>query len=357
MADVINLAALTANPEEARQVSEAVFEKSFSKPALNDIHFVQTGVEMDRYIPIFGNYGLVGKIDPGSCASNVEAGQIPVSQKTWLPKLISFRIEHCQADVPTLFKLWKKARIAANTWSEVNNEMMAFVSDKVQVAIDESIIRIAEFADTTNSPVGDATGNQLLTAGTTKTYFNMLNGMWSQIFTDGLGAKKIFRYTINENTLANKTAQDTLPADAALNVLRGLYNGIDPSAFDTNMVFQISRSLFSNWQDMLEDKSLVFMLNRTEEGATVWSYRGIPIVVRNDWDRIIRTYFNLGDTNYYPHRAVLSATTNIPIGTSDSESLTMLDSFFDKVTKKHYIDAAYKVDCKILVEKEIAVAY
>lgn len=355
MAATIDFSSLTLNNEEARATSELIFEQLYSRPELVNVHGIMTGVEMDKYIPILGQFGLVGKVDPGSCTNNDETGQVPVSQKTWTPKLISFKMAHCQDDIPDKLKFWKKSRIAANTWEDVDNEMMAYINDTVLDATIQSQLRIADFGDTAAEVVGSG---GYLTAGTTKTYFNMLDGMWKQVFTDQAGAALIHRFTIDENTEATKAAQLALNASTALNVMRDLYNNIDPRAFEgRNLVFQITRTLFNNWQDYMEDKSLVFQLDRTEKGSTKFSYRGIPIVVRNDWDRMITTYHNLGATYYLPHRAVLTDLNNIPIGTSDEESLTTLKSWYSQDDEKHYIKVAYKLDVKILQEYAMAVAY
>lgn len=356
MASTIDFSTLTLNSEEARSLAETVQEQVYAKPELAQVHEVMTGVETDKYIPILGKYGLVGKVDPGSCGVNAETGQIPVSQKQWTTKLISFRLAHCQANLPDLLKFWKKSRIAAGTWEQVDNEMMAFINDRVSDATLESIFRIAEFGDTAADTV--ANGNYL-TAGTTKTYFNMLSGMWKQIFTDqALGAAaKSFYYTITENAKATYAEQMDLAADRALLVFRKLYEGIDSRAFEGNApTFQVTKSLFDNWQTYLEDTSKVFQLDRIEKGATQFSYRGIPIVVRKDWDRTIKAYYDNGASYYLPHRAILTDIANIPIGTSDTESLTALDSFYDKTLKTHYIDVAYKLDQKNLQEELMAVA-
>jgi hypothetical protein len=355
MASTIDFSTLTLNTEEARSLSECIQEQLYAKPELNQVHEVMTGVEMDKFIPILGKYGLVGKVDPGSCAVNAETGQIPTSEKTWTPKLISGRLTHCQADLPNLLKFWKKSRIAANTWEEVDNEMMAFINDRLIDAILESIFRIAEFGDTAAAVVGSG---GYLTAGTTAAYFTPLNGMWKQIFTDQAGSALSYRYTITENAGGDKATQLALASDKALTVFRDLYNNADVRIFEgNNPVYQISKSLFDNWQDFLEDKSMVFMLDRTEQGSTKWSYRGIPIVVRKDWDRTIRAYHDLGDTYYLPHRAILTDIANIPIGTSDTESLSNLESWYEKKDKAHYIDFAYKLDQKNLQEALLAVAY
>lgn len=351
-----NFDALTLNAEEARSISECLIEEVYQKPEIANVHGIQTGIDVDRFIPIFGQLGLVGKLDPGSCASNVAANVIPTSQKKWEPKLVSFRLEHCEDLIPDLFKVWKKARMAAGRWEEVNNEEMAFITDRAIDATTESILRLTEFGNKTISAIGDATGDQTLTAGTDKGFFNVINGMWQQVFTDA--GTKSYRYTIDENATSSKAAQTTLAVDRALQVFRNLYNNIDPRAFNgQNLVFQVTRSLFNNWQDMMEDKSMVFMLNRTEQGSTSWSYRGIPIVVRNDWDRTIRTYMDNGTVYNLPNRAILADINNIPIGTSDTESFKEFRSFYDFKTKTHLIDVAYRIDQKNLLEYNIASAY
>jgi hypothetical protein len=354
-ASIIDFSGLTLNTEEARSLSECIQEQVYAKPELTSVHDVQTGVEQDKYIPILGKYGLVGKVDPGSCGVNSESGKIPTSQKTWTPKLISFRLAHCQDDIPNLLKFWKKSRIAAKTWEEVDNEMLAFINDRVSDAVLDSILRISEFGDIDSALVA---GGGYITAGTTITYFNMLDGMWKQIFEDQAGNASAYRHTISENALTTKALQIALATDTALKVFRNLYNNADSRIFEgNNPAFQVTKSLFDNWQDYMEDKSAVFTLDRVEQGSTKWSYRGIPIVVRKDWDRTIRSYHDLSTTYYLPHRAILTDINNIPVGTSDSESLTTLDSFYDKKDKTHYIDVAYKLDQKNLQEELMAVAY
>ena len=56
-------------------------------------------------------------------------------------------------------------------------------------------------------------------------------------------------------------------------------------------------------------------------------------------------------------RAILTDLMNIPVGTSDTESMQEFESHYDKTDKKHYIDVAYKIDMKILLEYAMAVAY
>ena len=218
-----------------------------------------------------------------------------------------------------------------------------------------NIIRIADFAD---ADAANVSAGGVITNGIDTSYFSQFNGMWKQIFTDQAGDAKAYRHTISQNGEATLAAQMALDATTALDAMRDMYNNIDPRAFEaSDLVMQVTRSLFNNWVNFLEDKSLVFMLDRTEKGASKFSYRGIPIEVRNDWDRDLRMYYFNGTTIDRPHRAILASKSNIPVGTSDEESMSEFDSFYDKKDKKWYMDVAYKLDMKVLEEELIAVAY
>lgn len=359
MSSTIDYSGLTLNVEEARSSNECIFEELFIKPdTLAAVHDVQTGVDMEKFIPILGKYGLVGKAGAASCASNIESGAIPTTQKKWAPKVVNFRIPHCQDDIPDLLKFWKKSMKAAGIWEEIDSEMVAFIESRVQDATYESILRYASFGDTDATNVGAGSGSETLTAGIDAGYFTVIDGMWKQIITDGAGAQEIYRSNISENALTTKAAQLELADDTALNAMRDMYDNLAPEAFkDGNLVYEVTRNFHSNWVKFLENKSLAFMLNRAEDGATKWDYRGIPIVIRYDWDEGIKAWHDLGTTYYLPTRAILTKLSNIPIGTSDEESMKELRSFFDYKDKQWYFDVAYRIDMKILEENKIAVAY
>ncbi len=350
MASLIDTADLTLNPQEALTVSEVVFEKVYNKPDLNAAHVVQTGVQMKTQIPFFGLLGAVGKKSV-ACTPNTSTEKVNLTEKYWDPELIDFRLIHCQNEISSLFKLWKKAKEANKTWENIDNAQVAFITERTIDAAMEAVLRITQFGDKSAALVANG---GYITAGTDLDLLNMINGLWQQIFASAT----IKRYTIPENAAATKAEQAALATDRALTILRYLYNNIDARAHKAgNLKFQVTRSLVNNWQDYLEDKSLGFTLQVTEDGKENWRYRGIPVIVREDWDRNIATYNNLGNTFLYPHRAILTPIENIPIGTSDEGSMKSLDSFYDKVTKSHYMDVAFYLDVKVLEEYMIAVAY
>ena len=356
MASLINLAALTINEQEALLTSEAIFEKVYAKPVLTDAHIVATGIQMKTQIPFYGMFGMVGKKAAGTCDVMAETKAIVASEKFWDPMLIAFRLTHCQEEINQLFKMWKRAQSALSTWEDMANEQVAFLADRAADATLEAIMRITSFADTAEDVIGSG-GN--LTAGTTIAYFTMLGGLWTQLIA-GVAAGTVPRYTIPENGGASYAAQDNLAGDRALIAMRECYNNLDARAIQVGgLVYQMTRSLFQNWLDYLEDKSLAFTLERTEEGKGTdrYTYRGIPIVVRYDWDRNIRTSFDTGAKWYLPHRLLLGPISNVPIGTSDESDMSNMDMFYDKTDKKHYTDVAFYIDCKLLENYLAAVAY
>lgn len=357
MASLIDLSSLTLNPQEAQSASEAVFEKVYAKPELQDAHVVATGIQMKTQIPLFGLIGLVGQKSAGSCNVNAETKAVVASEKYWEPELINFRLTHCQEDINQLFKMWKRAESALATWEEMDNEQeqSAFLADRVVDATLESILRITSFADESEDNVGSG-GN--ITDGVDTDYFTMLDGLWVQLIAL-VAASETPRYTISENAGASYAVQDNLAADRALLVFRELYENIDTRARQNGMlVYQVTDSLYKNWLAYLEDKSLAFTLSRAEDGKVgPATYRGIPIVVRFDWDRNIRAYFDTGAKWYLPHRAMLTPVSNVPIGTSDEGDLSDFDMFYDRTDKKHYTDVAYYIDAKALEGYMAAVAY
>ena len=351
---LIDLSGLTLNPEEARMASEAVFEKVFAKQELEVIHGVQTGINMQTQIPFFGKFQPFLLDDPGACGVNAVNQDISTSQKYWTPALLSGRLSHCQGDLTdSLWKMWRKAAKAnPDYWSEIDDEQLAFLTDRITDAMYEDILLKTMFGDTAADvfPTGD------LTPGTTTGLFTPFDGIWKQVLA-GVTATTVYRYTITENAGASYVAQDNLASDRAILAMRDLYNNADARLFKSNPKFYMTRSLYNNYRDYLETQSLAFTVDRTEEGTTRDTYRGIEIIVREDWDRNIRAYFDNGTTWLDPHRIILTDPMNIPIGTQSEEDLQSLDMFYEKKDKQHYIDTALTLDAKLLEEYMIAVAY
>lgn len=356
MADIFdNFTNLTLNAEEAYSDSELIKVNPYITPEVQTVHAVQTGVIMDKYIPILGQFEDIGLADPKSCGVNTLTDAFPVSQKKWEPKLFSARIPICIDDLPALFKAWREAMIASKRWENIDNPLKQFVLDRAQQAVTRAIVRIADFSDTDAAVVGSG-GN--FTAGTTVGLFNVIDGMWKQIINDdALATPLIYRHTIDENTKATKAEQLALAETTAYNVFDALVVNLPAEAMGGTNVIQCTKSLWDNWVRYVENKAGAYRPELMQDGMTKETFRGFQLRVRPDWDRLIRKYHDLGTTYYLPHRAIITDLNNIPVGTSDTQSFSSLDAFYDKTDKKYYIDVAWREDMKLLQENSIAVAY
>ena len=356
MADMFDgISGLTLNIQEATQDSDLIKVNPYLSPEIGSAHGVQTGVVMDKYIPILGQLEDIGHVDPGTCGVNTYTGNFPVSEKQWAPKIYSERIPLCVEDIPARLKFWRDQQVTSKRWENIGKPLEQYILDLTGMAVTRAIIRIAEFGDTAAEVVGSG---GYLTAASDKTLFTGQNGMFKQIFTDGaLPTPLMPRYAIDENAAATKALQLALAADAAYNIFQSLIEKMAPEAIGAGLEIECTKTIWDNYVRFMQKNSGSFNPELFSAGYSNAQFGGYKIVVRNDWDRLIKKYHDLGTTYYLPHRALLKDKNNVPVGTSDTESFNALDVFYDKVTKKVYIDVAWSQDCKILQEANMAAAY
>ena len=359
MADsLINIQSLTLNPTEADNVSEAIFETVITGGPLNECHEIMTGIDHKQQIPFIGNFGLVGKKVTG-CDREGNPVQIPLTEKFWDPEKIGDRLKHCAADLPSLLKLFKKAqRMNPDYYDRIGTEEFGLIISKVDIAMITMLNRLVWFGDKAADNV--ATGG-VFKNGTDVDYFNIIDGLFKQIFAEvPAGADNYVE--IVENQGVSYAEQDNLPADFALKLFRSMYNSTDARFWEAlaqggEPVISVTRKVFQNYQDHLEDKSLIFTLAEAKDGVTVFSYRGIPIKVRHDWDANIRAYQDNGTKFNLPHRAILTLKENIPVGTLSEGDLNSLESWYEKKDKANYIDFDLRLDAKHLLPYMTVAAY
>lgn len=354
---ILDLAALTMNPEEASEVSKAIFEKTITGGDLAEFHEIETGITHKMQIPFIGNLGLVGLKITG-CDRNENPSQIPLTEKFWDPELIGDRLAHCATDVNALLKLFKKAqKVNPDFYDRIGSEEFGVIIAKVEQAMTKMNNRLVWFGDKNALNV---TGGGVITDGVSVNYFNIIDGLFKQIFTE-VPTTAANYVAISENAGVNYAAQ-ALAADKALSVFRSMHTKMDARFFEAlgdgaQPQFLVTRELLQNYWDTLETKSINFSIAETTDGITKFAYRGIPIKVRYDWDANIRAYQDNGTKLNLPHRAILTVKENIPVGTVSESDLTEILSFYDQKDKKNYIDFDLKLDVKHLLSYMTVAAY
>lgn len=359
MAYTYDLSGLTLNAEEAQMVSEAVFEYVLKQSKLSEYHEIHENIQWKKQIVFIGTLGLVGK-KIIACSPDANGNQIPISEKFWEPELIGDKLEHCAIEGDALFKLFGKAKkVNPDLFDRIGSEDLQIVMARVAEAMQEMLNRIVWFGDTAADEVSE---DGYLTDGTDIDFFNILDGLWVQIFTD-IPDTSPYYVEIAANSEATYADQADLDADMAYSLFKAMWKASD-SRFkqlvtDGNIkpVIHVTPDIYENWTDYKEDKSVGFTLQNIEDGGLKSLFRNMVIVPRYDWDAIIKTYQDNETTYNLPNRALMTVKENIPVGTVSEKDLEEIKSFYVEDREVNVMKFALKLDAKFLEDYLAVAAY
>ena len=356
MSSAIN-STFSFNPEELKDWTLVINELTFNNPQLTQIHDVQEGIKHDMQIVFAGRMGLMGK-KITSCTPNEIEG-IQLTQKFWRPVFEDFRLKHCSADVNEQDKLVNQmARMNPDYFNVIEGSSSVlgnFLVGKVTEAFNENIIRKVWFSDTAADTIANG---GVLTNGTDVDYFNTFDGLFKQYFADILTTDKNY-VEITANQGASYAAQVLGDGDS-MAVLKSMYNSADSRLQNSpNIQFLVTRSLWDGYLNDLESTQNAGAGNTfiNENGQLTLTYRGIPVVKMEKWDRVIEEYENDGTKLNLPHRAVLTTPDNIPVGTLAQSDFGTLNAFYDQYFRENVIDGTYSIDSKHLENYLSVIAY
>ena len=178
MASLIDISALTLNTEEAKEIGKLIIEKAFVQGTLADVHDIETGVLYDMQIPFAGQ--ISDSLNAASgCTPNAGSG-VAMTEKVWTPKIYDSRWEHCAADLNKLFKLFQKAsRINPDFYNRINSQEMGVIYALIEQMLNTTLSNKVWFSDTAADL---ASGAGVFTAGTDLDLWNVIDGLFKQIF-------------------------------------------------------------------------------------------------------------------------------------------------------------------------------
>lgn len=193
-------------------------------------------------------------------------------------------------------------------------------------------------------------------------FYDYFEGLWEQIFT-AVGAATVNRVTITENAvLTSKVAQLTLAAGAAKAYFRSVRNAADARLrSDPIAQMQVTRELFDNYKDGLEDAGAAFKVELTLDGLPSISYDGYNIInMETIWGLASREDFeNNTDGLAYqlPHRIVFTVPNNIPLGTLNENDFNELEQWYNIDDRENKTAYGFTLDSKLLEEYMMVVGY
>lgn len=347
--------AFSFNREELKDWSKVINELTFGDPTLNDLHEIEQGIKYNEQIVFAGRMGLMGKTVSG-CTPNAVGG-ITLTEKTWTPVDMDFRLEHCSANANAQDKLIRQmSKMNPDFYNVIegsNSPVGNFLVAKVVEGFNENLIRQAWFSDTAAALTS---GGGVFKVGTDLGYFNSLNGLFKQIFTD-IPTTDSKYVAIAKNAGASYALQALASGDA-IATLKAMYNKADSRLLDSGAAkFYVTRSIWDGYLNDLESLQNSGNGNTVinENGQVSLTYRGIPVVKVEVFDRVIAAYQDNGTKWNLPHRAVLSTPSNLRIGTLATDDFGTIDAFYDQYHKVNVIDGVYGIDAKHL-EKYMTVA-
>jgi hypothetical protein len=355
---IITPADLTFNGEELKSLQEATFEDVYTNPEISKFHKVVPSIKAQKQIAIMGLLSMVGKSGKG-CDPTSDTATIGMSEKFWTPAKNSIRLEACGDDLLDTFFVW-----GTNNGVEkadlTSTDFMNFVQERLKFANLESLFRIAWFGDVDHATVTDSPAG-VLTTGTDVTMFNHINGIWNQIYSivASDSTKKVAISRNGQSTFANQNFDSTDTTNKVVSgYLQSMRFGADYRLREkANLVYVCTQSVADQYEKELLNANVAYTTERLENGMTVLKSGGIQVIGWNLWDRIIRTNFSDGTKYYQPHRIVLTTTDNIQIGLEDANSFAGMDVFYDKKSKKNFIDVEYTLDAKLVQDELVMVAY
>lgn len=366
MASSYDVSALTLNTEEAKSVSEAIRERIVATGQIARFHEVIGGIKYDTEIPFVGTLGLVGKSISG-CGFAASPNALPVTSKKWAPKRIGDKIEHCEADLPTLWKLFStKKKGTADFFNQLDTEGMQVVASSLEDAILQMYDRISWFGDSAAAVIGSG-GVYNDSYAAEMVYYTPVDGYWKQIMaTAALQDGGKYHVNIDLNEAVTKAAQkvdpDEMDVNYARNLFKAMLNKRDPRfkqavARGVMQIIHCTPELAENYVNWLEDKSLAFTLQRAEDGTLrELRYRDTTIIPRYDWRLHLEKQDN-GTIYNLPHRALLTVKENIPIGVENFNELGEVKSHYSEDKEVNVMKFVDWLDFKFLEDYMAVVAY
>lgn len=328
---------------EITALREMLRDVVFQAPPYTGSHTLFSDVRSKKEIGWIGSGGLVGKAAQG-CDPTPDEYVVSTRRMEWSPKSWSIPLRFCADDIEPLL-----ARMSFNTGNDeqdlTNTEYLAAITGVLEEDMQKMIWRFIWFADTAAANVADS---GVITNGTDVAYFNLLDGLWKQIFAAALGTRK--HITIAANTAATEAAQlDGLTGDMAIQTLQKMWSRTGtPWRTQPDRMGMCTQSFADGYSLWFQGKEQESQIRRTVDGVDLIRYNGVDIQVCPVWDEIISAYQNNGTKLNNPHRVIFTLKSVLGVGTPDKEAIDGLQVFYDPVGEHTWVKSRGALDALLL---------
>lgn len=124
----------------------------------------------------------------------------------------------------------------------------------------------------------------------------------------------------------------------------------------------MTNSVFDAWTIYRESKNLDLAYVAQADGVSAPTFRGVPIMVVNEWDEYIMQYFKLASGKYdRPHRVLLSVKGNFQMrfdgNPVDGNNKGDLRVFYDEMSETWNAKQLYAADQQTADDALVVAAY
>lgn len=351
----INFEELTPKNGAVQELAELIFLELAQDDKLGQLVTYMTKQENGKKLGFVGKAGLLGKKAKG-CDPDYENNLVNASEKTWNIQEWEIAEAICYKELENTIAEYFAANGSDMADLTSSEYMETIVRPILEQAIRDLVIRLVFF--------GDKNAEGTLKDGVDAEYFNLIDGIWKQLF-QGVAAGKTTRVAVAANAAATIAAQYEAMRQpgAATGVLNDLIINT-PMKLRTmaDRVFIVTQA----FADMLaldiqsNNKGSELQWESIFAGIQKTSYQGITLIAVPQFDEIIQEYLKNSDNAAAydkPFRVIYGSKGNFRAGTKSTETLAELKVHFDEVTRKNYLYAADTLGAIVVAEEYAAVAY
>lgn len=353
----LNFSNITPDNGAVRDMAAVVMESILKAERIGGMFNVFPRVHDGDKLAIVGEFGLVGKAASG-CTPTYGTDAISTGEKEWdiCDWVVAESI--CFADLENTFvkyMLKSKTNIADVTSNDYMDEI---IRPRLEEALYKMMFRLAWFADKN----ADTTANSgVLKVGTDKTYFNLTDGIWKQVFTIVSGDASR-RVTISANSQATIAAQKAamLTSGVATGIMNNLITSASPKLRQASrQVIYITQSFKDalDYDLQANNKGSELQWKSLFNGITETTYQGIRLVALPMLDEIIQTYEGTTTAWNLPYRALYTDADNLLLGLGGMNDIADLQIWFDRTAQMNYLLARDQMGVLIAQNDLIEVAY
>ncbi|MEY4571068.1 MAG: hypothetical protein RLZ10_261 [Bacteroidota bacterium] len=356
---------LSFDKEQLKSISEAIFEKGFTNPNIQDFHSVVTGIVANKQIAIMGRLnGLLGK-NSGECKPGENIKTFNTVEKEWMPAIFSSKIPICGKDFENSLIAYSQ-KVGINLNDLTGTDFALWCEELVAEILLKSILVQAYFSDKDidiQTNAGVLTNDLDEDGDTYVAYFNKIDGLWKQLFAIAVADPKRLTLGLDtknaELTFDDQAFNDTDTTNLVVTKLfRKMRTGADLRLRESDdLCYLVTQSVADQYETELIFANVAYDVTKVMDGISMLTHGSTTVYAFAFWDRAINEFFATATAWDLPHRAILTTKTNLSIGCESESALAEFDIWYSKDDDTTYIKTGYKKDAKVLQDHLVQVAY